>query len=299
MWRSIVVGGPVIRELRGSDLPEWVRLRAALWPDADPAELEKQCRDFLAGVRTAALPRAVFVYDRGDGRLGAFQEVSIRGAAEGCATDRVAYLEGLLVERDLRRQGIARKLVEAAEQWARAQGCAEIASDVLAGNHVSQKMHLRLGYGPVRPLVHFRKPLGPVKPAAVHVAVVCEPIDPAAVVSLAHDRWARSVRLATALVEPETSDGRHLAAIEVVDTPATAGQLEASAREFLQRHKLRRLATILRCGEVSVGEAWAAVAVSAETGQAARDAAETFLAQLDASGIVQRRRLWRGVPISP
>lgn len=288
----------VIREVRASDLPEWVRLRAALWPDADPAELEQQCRDFLAGVRTAALPRAVFVYERGDGRLGAFQEVSIRGAAEGCSTDRVAYLEGLLVERDLRRQGIARQLVEVAERWAREQGCAEIASDVLAGNHVSQKMHLRLGYGPVRPLVHFRKPLGPVRPVPVHVAVVCEPIDPSAVVSLAHDRWARSVRLAAALVEPELQDGRHLAGLRVVDDPTSLERLERLARAFQQRYALRRLAAIVRCGEVAVGEAWAAAAVSAETGRAARDAAENLLAEVVASSVVARQPLWRVVPIS-
>ena len=287
-----------IRELVASDLAEWVRLRVALWPDADVDELTRQCQDFVAGVRSAAVPRAVFVIDCGGGRLGGFQEVSIRGAVEGCATGRVAYLEGLLVERGLRRRGLARQLVQAAEGWARRQGCVEIASDVLAGNHVSQKMHLRMGYGPVRPLVHFRKPLGPVKPVPVYAATVCEPIDPATVISLVHDRRSTSVRLAAGVVEPATDGGRYLKALRVNDHDRSAELLEALARQFREVHQLSRLAVVIRCGEVGVGETWAAVAVSAKGPEAARDAAEAFLNLIQNAAPVCRQPLWRGVPIS-
>lgn len=287
-----------IRELVASDLTEWVRLRAALWPDADVEELVRQCRDFVAGVRNAAVPRAVFVIDCGGGRLGGFQEVSIRGAVEGCATGRVAYLEGLLVERGLRRRGLARQLVLAAEAWARREGCVEIASDVLAGNHVSQKMHLRMGYGPVRPLVHFRKPLGPVEPVPVYAAVVCEPIDPSTVISLVHDRRTTSVRLAAGVVQSAQDAGRHLRALRVTDHDRSAELLAGLARQFREAHGLSRLAAVIRCGEVGVGETWAAAAVSARGPEAARDAAEAFLAVMETHAPVVREPVWRGVPIS-
>jgi aminoglycoside 6'-N-acetyltransferase I len=49
--------------------------------------------------------------------------------------------------------------MEAAEHWAREQGCSEMASDTQLGNVASQEAHQRLGYTIVERLVAFRKPL--------------------------------------------------------------------------------------------------------------------------------------------
>ena len=51
------------------------------------------------------------------------------------------------------------KLLEAAEEWARRQGCVEMASDALLDNHLSQQVHQALGYEVVERSVHFRKAL--------------------------------------------------------------------------------------------------------------------------------------------
>lgn len=48
-----------------------------------------------------------------------------------------------------RRQGIGRALLAAAEEWGRAQGCAEFASDAQPDNDVSSSAHRALGFADV------------------------------------------------------------------------------------------------------------------------------------------------------
>ena len=76
-------------------------------------------------------------------------------------TDRVAYLEGWYVVPESRRQGVGRALVSAAEEWARAQGCAEFASDALLDNDVSAVAHRAIGFEETVQIRCFRKVLRP------------------------------------------------------------------------------------------------------------------------------------------
>jgi Acetyltransferase (GNAT) family len=69
------------------------------------------------------------------------------------------------VDPDVRRQGIGRKLVVAAERWAAIQGCVEMASDAHLWNTVSHEAHRALGYKEGNRLVHFRKALEPQEEA--------------------------------------------------------------------------------------------------------------------------------------
>ena len=95
----------------------------------------------------------------GSGQVVGFAEVALRSVADGCETHPVGYLEGWFVARTLRRSGVGRLLVEAAEDWARSRGCAEFASDVETDNPGSFKAHLRLGFEQVSRVVTFRKSL--------------------------------------------------------------------------------------------------------------------------------------------
>jgi aminoglycoside 6'-N-acetyltransferase I len=106
------------------------------------------------------LPLAIFVSCEEDGKLIGFVEVGVRSHADGCDESRpVGYIEGWFVAARWRRQGIGGDLVRAAEEWSRAQGCREMASDALVDNTVSQHAHEKLGYMVVDRCVHFRKPL--------------------------------------------------------------------------------------------------------------------------------------------
>jgi aminoglycoside 6'-N-acetyltransferase I len=68
---------------------------------------------------------------------------------------------GLVRRPEHRRAGIGRRLVQAAEGWARERGCTEMGSDADLSNGVSHTAHRALGYGEVARLVLFSKKLTP------------------------------------------------------------------------------------------------------------------------------------------
>jgi cupin 2 domain-containing protein len=89
--------------------------------------------------------------------------------AEGChaPTDvGIGYLEGWWVDADRRRLGVGRALVRACEDWARAAGCVELASDAKLDNVAGHLAHRAVGFEETERLVAFRKALGPPAPAA-------------------------------------------------------------------------------------------------------------------------------------
>lgn len=146
-----------IRLLQPNDTVEWLRLRHALWPHQTPAQNAQEMGDIRANF--AQMP--VFVAEWSDGGLCGLVEVAIHDKAPGCKTTRIGYLEAWYVDPAWRRQGVGRQLVEAAEAWALAQGCTEMASDTNAGYPVSPTAHDRLGYAEVGRDIFFRKILAP------------------------------------------------------------------------------------------------------------------------------------------
>src|SRR5258708_2687361 len=78
---------------------------------------------------------------RPEGGLCGFLEAALRSRADGCETTPVGYIEGWYVDPDVRRRGIGRALVEAAEAWAKSQGCRQMASDAELWNDVSHQVH--------------------------------------------------------------------------------------------------------------------------------------------------------------
>ncbi len=141
-----------IRPLEPTDYDEWSRMRLALWPDQEPADLRHEMEEILADPR-----QPVFVAERPDGRLGGFLEASIHIDTYGCDTKPVGYIEGWYVDADLRRTGVGGELMAAAETWAAAQGYQEMASDCEIDNLISLQAHQALGYEEVERLIHFRK----------------------------------------------------------------------------------------------------------------------------------------------
>jgi aminoglycoside 6'-N-acetyltransferase I len=143
-----------VRPYGSSDREQLVRMSVALFPE--PAE-NVVTPDALAF--RARRHADVFVAERPDGTLSGFVEVGTRPYADGCDSSPVGYVEAWYVDPDVRRQGYGRALLAAAEDWARARGCTEIASDTQITNTVSYAAHRRAGYDEVDRIVQFRKAL--------------------------------------------------------------------------------------------------------------------------------------------
>jgi aminoglycoside 6'-N-acetyltransferase I len=132
-------------------------MREALWPEEGTGSHGEEVRQFFEGKLT--MPLAVLIARDETGAAIGFAELSIRPYAEDCVTDRVAYLEGWYVVPEARRRGAGRALVEAAETWAREQGCSEFASDAVFDNEVSAMAHAALGFIETVQIRCFRKVL--------------------------------------------------------------------------------------------------------------------------------------------
>jgi aminoglycoside 6'-N-acetyltransferase I len=81
--------GFVIRPASAGDIPAWLALRAALWPDTGTDTHRREIDAILAETGNVAVPIAA----DDAGLVIGFVELSIRKAAEGCLTDRIGYVE--------------------------------------------------------------------------------------------------------------------------------------------------------------------------------------------------------------
>jgi len=140
MDRPVVIN---VRSAERSDISSWLRMRTALWPDAEDEHAVEIERYFVGKARGADV---VLLAEDQNGRVVGFAELSLRPFAEGCRTSRVAYLEGWYADPDMRGQGVGRALVESAEEWGRNQGCTELASDAEVDNEASMAAHVALGF---------------------------------------------------------------------------------------------------------------------------------------------------------
>ena len=136
-------------------MAEWLRLRQGLFDDSTEAEHRQEMAQILA-----ESVGCVLLAERPSGNLAGYAHIGSRKYAEGCTASPVAYLEEWFVDADVRRQGVGRALVAAAEDWAQRNGFSELASDTLIANEVSLASHLALGFTEVERQINFIKKLG-------------------------------------------------------------------------------------------------------------------------------------------
>jgi aminoglycoside 6'-N-acetyltransferase I len=147
-----------IRPVEKADHDEYVRMLRALYPGEADADLTPPVDAFMSGTPIDEhIPSAVLVCESDDTLCG-FIEVSIRDYAEGC-TGKTPFVESWYVDEHARGQGIARALMQAAEEWARSRGFTEIASNARLDNTTSHRAHIGVGFEEVERTVNFRKGL--------------------------------------------------------------------------------------------------------------------------------------------
>ena len=149
-----------VRLAQPSDRDQLASLRSALWPKSSTDEHSREVALLLNGTAPVPMPLAIFVAEASGGALAGFLEIDLRSHADGCNPSRpVGYVEGWFIAPEYRRQGLGARLMAAAEDWARCQGCAEMASDTWIDYEISQRAHEALGFEVVDRCVHYRKAL--------------------------------------------------------------------------------------------------------------------------------------------
>jgi aminoglycoside 6'-N-acetyltransferase I len=124
-----------------SDCEQLARMRHALWPDASVEEHARDLIPVLAGKASLPTPTVTLVAEAHDQELLGFLEASLRSHADGCdPSHAIGVIEGWYVAENHRNQGLRRKLLAAAEDWARGAGCVEMASDTWIDNDISQRV---------------------------------------------------------------------------------------------------------------------------------------------------------------
>lgn len=131
-------------------------MRGALWPSPAREHAGEIARYFGGKVHEPL--EALIAFDEQGTAIGLI-ELSIRAYAEGCDTDRVAFVEGWYVDPNARGKGVGGALVGAAEAWARSQGCTELGSDAEVENISSAAAHRAVGFVETGVVRCFKKSL--------------------------------------------------------------------------------------------------------------------------------------------
>lgn len=129
-------------------------LALLLWPENDLERFIREMREFIIQPDAAIM----LAYHEKEA-IGFAQCQLRRDYVEGTSTSPVGYLEGLYVKEAFRKQGTAKKMVEACEDWAKAKGCREFASDCELTNADSLEMHRKLGFHEANRIICFTKRL--------------------------------------------------------------------------------------------------------------------------------------------
>lgn len=140
----------MIRQATRQDAGAAAALALQLWPENDLPALTAEMEEIIQD-------GAVFLAEEGGAAIG-FAQCQLRhDYVEGTETSPVGYLEGVYVQAAHRRRGVARALLAACEQWARAQGCREFASDCELTNAESLLFHLNMGFIEANRIICFTK----------------------------------------------------------------------------------------------------------------------------------------------
>ena len=142
----------MIRKAESKDLYILSELACQLWPDHAVEEMCSELADMIAK------PDAAFFLAYSEETTVGFAQCQLRyDYVEGTDSSPVGYLEGIYVADEYRKQGFARELLAACEDWAKEKGCAEFASDCELSNTQSLQFHLNVGFAEANRIICFTK----------------------------------------------------------------------------------------------------------------------------------------------
>lgn len=143
-----------IRVATLEDVQTVVGLAIQMWESHTTEELAQGFYDYMSG------DAGIVVLAMEDENAVGFAQCGLRhDYVEGTDSSPVGYLEGIFVEEEYRKRGLAREMLEACQRWAKEQGCTEFASDCELDNEASLKFHLQMGFEEANRIICFKKKL--------------------------------------------------------------------------------------------------------------------------------------------
>lgn len=143
-----------IREATLKDAQKIARLAIQMWESHKIEELAEEFCDYMSKESSI-----VFIAMADECAVG-FAQCGLRhDYVEGTDSSPVGYLEGIFVEKEYRKKGLAKEMLEACQEWAKEQGCTEFASDCELDNEDSLKFHLKMGFVEANRIICFTKKL--------------------------------------------------------------------------------------------------------------------------------------------
>lgn len=144
----------MLKEATLSQAIDAAQLALLLWPNNRLEAFIQNMKDIINNENSTVF----LAYDE-DQAIG-FAQCQLRhDYVEGTDSSPVGYLEGLYVVNQYREKGIAKRLVQNCENWAKDKGCTEFASDCELTNTQSLNVHLKLGFTEANRIICFTKKL--------------------------------------------------------------------------------------------------------------------------------------------
>lgn len=144
----------MIKKAEKKDLAAIAEMAVILWENNSVEAMEKEFADLIDSEGVEVFLKYVQNIPAG------FAQCQLRhDYVEGTDSSPVGYLEGIFVREEYRKQGYAKEMLEACEQWAREQGCKEFASDCEFGNTGSFHFHMSMGFQEANRVICFVKKL--------------------------------------------------------------------------------------------------------------------------------------------
>lgn len=143
-----------IREVSQFDLVKWLEVRRKLFPNKPQSEQMYDIQHYLYYPEI----RQAFVADF-NGQMIGFIEIIIQDSFIGSTQTPVIFINAWYVEESYRYKGIGKRLLLAAEKWAKSKGCTQIGFSFTDDQAVTKKVSEHLGFRHVAYLNYFLKTL--------------------------------------------------------------------------------------------------------------------------------------------
>ena len=146
----------MIRTIESRDAAAWSALRIAFLPEIS-AISQSEVDEFFQG-NNPNVQEVLVALDETKKLVG-FIELNIRTNVPGSTQPTTPYVEAWFVSPEYRGQGIGKRLIHAAEEWATQQGFQELGSDAPIRNEKSVNLHKALGFKEIERVVCLLKSL--------------------------------------------------------------------------------------------------------------------------------------------